>query len=120
MNKPKDPILYKQVKDYIYSNYPKHSAYRSGMIVKMYKELGGQYIGDKLVDTGLTRWFKEEWVDINPYKTDSTYPVYRPTKRITKDTPLTIDEIPFENIKKQSKLKQKIKDTQNLPKFKKK
>ena len=43
--------------------------------------------------------------------------MYRPTKRISKDTPLTADEIdPIQAIK-QIALKQKIKGTKNLPKF---
>ena len=39
--------------------YEKPSAYRSGMLVKLYKEAGGKYSGDK--DTPLNRWFLETW-----------------------------------------------------------
>ena len=46
------------------------------------------------------------------------YPVYRPTKSITTDAPLTIDEIDKTNLKKQMKIKQKIKGKTNLRAFK--
>ena len=38
MNKPKDMKLYEQVKAEIYKKYPKHSAYRSGLLVSEYKK----------------------------------------------------------------------------------
>jgi len=66
----------------------------------------------------LAQWFKEEWQDVGQQV--GGYPVYRPTKRVTKKTPLTVGEIDSENLKKQIKLKQKIKGSQNLPPFKKK
>jgi hypothetical protein len=104
--------LYKKVKKMADETYSKPSAYKSGYIVKKYKELGGTYSGTKK-NTGLTRWYKESWQDIG----NKDYPVYRPTKRITKDTPLTASEISPSNLKKQIALKQKIKGTKNLPKF---
>jgi hypothetical protein len=45
------------------------------------------------------------------------YPVYRPTKRINKNTPLTVFEIDKKNLQKQIKLKQIIRGNKNLPKF---
>ena len=100
----------KQIADEIYK---KNSAYKSGFIVKKYKELGGSFQGNK-TNNGLSRWFKEEWEDIGK----NEYPVYRPTKRINKSTPLTINEIDKQNLKKQIALKQIIKGNKNLPKFK--
>ena len=35
---PKDKELYEKTKKEIYSKYPKHSAYRSSLLVKAYKE----------------------------------------------------------------------------------
>jgi len=64
----------------------------------------------------LRRWFKEKWQDVG----NKEYPVYRPTIRVNKKTPLTINEIDKSNLKKQIKLKQKIKGNKNLPPFKKK
>ena len=113
---PVDKDLYEKVKKEADEKYTKPSAYKSGWIVKRYKELGGEYTGKKPKETGLARWFKEEWEDIG----DKDYPVYRPKKRITKDTPLTKQEIDPKNLKEQIKLKQKLKGDKNLPPFKEK
>lgn len=104
--------LYKIVKKEADQKYSKPSAYKSGYIVKEYKKRGGEYSGKK-TNTGLTRWYKEQWKDIG----NKSYPVYRPTKRITKDTPLTASEIDPVQAVKQIALKQKIRGSKNLPKF---
>jgi hypothetical protein len=44
--------------------------------------------------------------------------VHRPTVRVNKQTPLTVNEIDKNNLKQQIQLKQKIKNNQNLPQFK--
>ena len=104
--------LYNIVKKEADRLYSKPSAYKSGYIVKQYKKRGGEYSGKK-TNTGLTRWYKEQWKDIGK----KSYPVYRPTKRITKDTPLTADEIDPVQAVKQIALKQRIRGSKNLPKF---
>lgn len=114
-----DKDIYEKAKKEIYAKYTKNSAYRSGMLVKRYKELGGTYSGVK-TKKGLVRWFKEDWTDVNLNKTKTSYPVYRPTKRVTKDTPLTVREINPTQLRKQVSLKQKIKGAKNLPPFAKK
>ena len=106
-----NPDLYEQAKDIADKTYSKPSAYKSGFIVKKYKELGGTYTDDKK-PKNLKRWYKEDWKDIGGLD----YPVYRPTKRVSKQTPLTPSEIKPENLKEQIKLKQKIKE-KNLPAF---
>jgi hypothetical protein len=109
---PVDKDLYEKAKAEVYPKYDKPSAYRSGALVKRYKELGG-----KFKDTGgkpLARWFKEDWKDVG----NKEYPVYRPTNRITKDTPLTPGEIDPENMALQIREKQKIRGKKNLPPFK--
>ena len=65
MSEPLDKSKYAKAK----AKYKdmKHSAYRSGLIVKEYKRLGGTY------------------------KEGGT--IFRPTKRITKDTPTTMKEL---------------------------
>lgn len=110
---PKDTKLYEKAKQIADEKYKKPSAYKSGFIVKKYKELGGTYSGKKPQKTGIARWFKEEWKDVG----NAEYPVYRPTKRITIETPLTPDEIKPSNLKKQIKLKQEIRGDANLPPF---
>jgi len=112
---PKNKILYDEVKKKADSIYLKPSAYKSGYIVKEYLKRGGEYINDGK-DKNLKRWFREEWKDIG----NKEYPVYRPTKRVNKNTPLTVSEINKKNLKKQIVLKQKIKGSKNLPPFLKK
>ena len=116
MSEPLNKKLYEKVKREADKKYDRPSAYKSGYIVKKYKSLGGKYAGKKDTDEGLSRWFKEEWTDLNP---KGDYPVYRPTKRITKDTPLTADEIDKKQLKRQIKKKNKGKENITLPKFEK-
>ena len=108
----KNKALYEKVKQIADNIYKKPSAYKSGYIVKTYKDLGGTYSGNKTKE-GLSRWYLEQWTDVG----GKEYPVYRPTKRINKNTPLTVSEINPINLKKQIALKQKIKGKKNLPKF---
>ena len=112
-----DENLYEKVKKMADQIYKKSSAYKSGYIVKKYKELGGTYSDDKQ-SKELKRWFEAKWININPNK--NQYPVYRPTIRVNKDTPLTVSEIDKKQLQQLIKLKQKIKGAKNLPPFKKK
>lgn len=93
--------------------YKKHSAYKSGYIVKTYKELGGKYKDDTKSKT-LKRWYKEKWTNVGLKK---GYPVYRPSVRINRSTPLTVKEIKKSNLQKQIKMKQIFKGKKNLPPF---
>ena len=113
---PKNKVLYGKIKKMMDEIYEKPSAYKSGAIVKKYKELGGEYIEDNK-PKNLARWFKEEWRNI---ASKDAYPVLRPTKIINNKTPLTVKEIPINELIKQVKLKQIIKGDKNLPKFKSK
>jgi hypothetical protein len=110
-----DPELYELVKQYADLVYKKPSAYKSGYIVRLYKQLGGTYTED-FKPKKLKTWFKERWADIG----EKDYPVYRPTIRVNKDTPLTIQEIDPQNLKEQIALKQQIKGKRNLPDFRRK
>lgn len=105
--------LYNMVKQQANLIYKKPSAYKSGWIVKTYKQMGGTYRNDNQPKL-LKRWFKEKWGDIGGQE----YPVYRPFKRITEDTPLTAFEIDPIQAQEQIRLKQIIKGDYNLPKFK--
>lgn len=115
MPTPADPELYELAKEIASAIYKKPSAYKSGFIVKTYKELGGRYLDDDQ-PRNLSRWFAEDWKDIG----NREYPVYRPTRRVTARTPLTPAEIDPENLREQIQLKQRIKGERNLPAFKKK
>lgn len=116
-----DKDIYEKAKKIVYDQYKKASAYRSGALVRKYKELGGRYSNEvNKSKTSLTRWFKEEWKDINPMKNKTSYPVYRPTKRVTNKTPLTVEEIDKKDLIVKSKQKQKLKGSKNLKPFKSK
>lgn len=115
MPTPADPQLYELAKEVADAIYKKHSAYKSGFIVKTYKELGGTYLDDDQ-PRNLSQWFREDWKDIG----NQAYPVYRPTRRVAASTPLTPAEIDPANLRQQIRLKQRIKGERNLPPFKKK
>jgi hypothetical protein len=109
---PTNQKLYDEVKKEADKIYKKPSAYKSGWIVKNYKQRGGQYKEDgKSKD--LKRWFREQWKDVGGLN----YPVYRPTKRVSKKTPLIPQEINPKQLKQQIALKQIIKGQSNLPPF---
>lgn len=108
-----DEDLHKYVKSLADKKYSKPSAYKSGWIVKTYKEMGGKFENDEK-GKPLKRWFSEKWISVVD---ENKYPVYRPTIRISEETPLTIDEIKPSNMKKQIILKQKIRGKSNLPPF---
>lgn len=94
MPEPTNKKLYNRIKASVVKKNPKHSAYRSGQIVKKYKEAGGGYSGKKPTKTGLSRWYKEDWrteKGKKTYKEGGT--IFRPTKRVTKDTPTTMSEL---------------------------
>jgi hypothetical protein len=111
MPTPTDPSLYAHVKKRADQIYAVPSAYKSGWIVRTYKSLGGEYADDARPRT-LRRWFREKWTDIGR----QSYPVYRPTRRISKATPLTVSEIDPVQAARQIKLKQRLRHMQ-LPPF---
>lgn len=59
--------LYENVRKEIYNKYPKHSAYRSMLLNKKYKEKGGKYkdINNEKKETSI--WLKEKWINLTPY-----------------------------------------------------
>lgn len=116
MTTPADMNLYNKIKKNIFTKNPINSAYRSGLLVKQYKEQGGTFEGNRpKTKEGLSRWFRENWKDIG----GKNYPVYRPTKRISKKTPLLVSEIDSKDLKKKIKQKQIIKEKGNLQPFQK-
>ena len=93
-----DKELYNLVKQKTDEVFKKPSAYKSGYILKTYKQLWWRYQDDSKTKN-LKRWFKDKWEDVGR----QSYPVYRPTIRIYKHTPLTVDEIDKTILKKQIK-----------------
>ena len=124
MPTPRDKSLYNKVKQQVYREIPKHSAYRSGIVVQKYKRQFNKkhphknpYIGKKTKKKGLSRWFKEKWRNQRgkvgyKYKSD----VYRPTHRNTKKTPVTFKELTQKEINKAKKTKR---EKGRVPNFKK-
>ena len=116
MSEPTNKKLYEKVKKEIYAKIPKHSAYRSGLVVKEYKKRGGGYSGAK-PKKGLTRWFKEDWRTQDGSKTyKKKGDIFRPTKRVSKDTPTTMSELTKKQ--KEKAIKEK-KATGKVKKYKK-
>lgn len=127
MPTPTNKKLYQDVKEIADSKFlAPTSVYKSAWIVAEYKRRGGLYKEDG-ERKGLTQWFKEKWVDLSrPIKnksgeyekcgranatTQGKYPLCRPSKRVNKDTPMTVSEI--KNTKSLTKIKeekQKIKE----------
>ena len=115
MSIPTDKDLYDRIKQRVYNEIPKHSAYRSGHLVKEYKHAfqkkhgsKSPYKGTKKDDKGLSRWFKEEWKNQRGevgYKKKGD--VYRPTKRINSKTPTTYNELSKSQIERAKKEKKK-------------
>lgn len=106
---PKDQKLYESVKKTVYTANPVHSAYRSGTLVKKYKEQFKKkygekispYVGKKPKTTGLSRWFKEDWKsDTGRYRYTAKSSVYRPSVRVTAKTPLTFSELSEKRIRR--------------------
>jgi len=128
----KSPEYKKAIKKANDTYGPKSSIYRSSYIVKTYKDLGGKIQSSpkrspkrspkgstkgspkgstkrstkRSPTKGLTRWFKEEWVQVVPYLEKKSKKecggekvgkrvgkACRPLHRITKDTPITISEL---------------------------
>ena len=98
-----NPELYRKAKKEADEKYKKHGLYKSAWLVKRYTELGGKYSGTRPKNTGINRWLKsEDWIQVIPFitkgekvicgSTDGQQIACRPSKRATKDTPITIQE----------------------------
>lgn len=130
---PEDTKLYEKVKRMADKYFEsKTGIYRSSWIVREYKKRGGKYIGNKPKLSGLKRWYKEKWVDLNRpikkgnkiigyepcgrsvIKKKGEYPLCRPTYRINSKTPKTYKELSKKSIKKAKKEKSRVKGSRNI------
>lgn len=104
---PTDENLWARVKKIADKIYERPSAYKSGFIVKKYKEMGGKFTTKPTPNkTGLSRWFAEDWKNQHgkvgyQHKND----VYRPTVKVTAKTPKTWKELNPKDIEKAKKEK---------------
>jgi hypothetical protein len=64
MPTPVNARLYNSAKMEADALFAKHGAYKSAWVVKRYKSLGGTYREDGK-PRGLTKWFKDKWVDVS-------------------------------------------------------
>ena len=125
MPTPRDKELYEKIKKEIYLKYQKHSAYRSALLVKSYKEAYEKkhnskdaYIGVKNPNEGIARWLKEEWKnDRGGIGYTSKCAVYRPTKRITSKTPTTFSELTNQQIERAKAEKKRTGKVKNFSKL---
>lgn len=131
MPSPIDKDLYKYVKGLANKKFKSPSGiYRSSWIVREYKSRGGKYRGKKDSSSGLRRWYREKWVDLNsPIRSRKKvisyrscgrtrsrkskslsrkkYPLCRPSKKINSKTPRTYKQISKKSIKSAKKYKSK-------------
>lgn len=66
---PLDKELYDKIKKDVYYKYPKHSLFRSALIVKKYINDGGKYKGEDN-DMNIKKWFQQNWLSVNDYLRD--------------------------------------------------
>ena len=100
----KTSTAYKKAKLEADKTYEKHSAYKSMFIAKLYKQYGGKYKDSSKKDTKLSTWRQERWIIVEPYLKEGkkiacgsekapNIHACRPSKRINKNTPTTIDSL---------------------------
>lgn len=99
----KNPRIYRQVKKYVDERYGiGTSAWKSMALTREYKKRGGLYKTASYKGGRLYRWRKERWIQVAPYVrskqqivcgTGNTKHACRPLIRITKQTPITLDEL---------------------------
>jgi hypothetical protein len=131
---PTNQKLYDLVKSLANDKFDTRSGvYRSSWIVNEYKRLGGRFKGSKPRNSGLKRWYKEKWVDLNRPIRDSKgrvvgyepcgrssvngrqqYPLCRPSSRVSPKTPQTHQELSKDSIRKAKKQKSKVKGSKNI------
>jgi hypothetical protein len=135
MSVPKDTTLYNKVKKLADKKFKsKTGVYKSSWIVKEYKRQGGKYVGSKPKNSGIKRWYKEKWVDLNrpiknskgkvvgykscgrssSIKKSTKYPLCRPTHRKSPNTPKTYKELSKSSLSKAKKEKSLVKHRSNI------
>ena len=104
MDKAKSKELYEQVKEDAKKKFKAFpSAYASIWIQREYKKRGGEFTKDKEKDSKLNDWIKSRWIQVLPLLKEGKIiecgdknketKACRPSIRINKDTPITIQEL---------------------------
>lgn len=121
--KPSNLKLYEKIKKDVYERYPKHSLFRSALLVKEYKKHGGTYTNENKEDN-IKKWFKDEWISANDFLRDkevacgsskskeeyNEYPLCRPKNILEKMTKPEIKKL----ITEKNKLKEKHLKTEKI------
>ena len=99
----KNPRLYKRAREEADNRFGTGtSAYKSMWLSKRYKDIGGTYTTKTFRST--LRWRREKWIQVTPYVSRGEIvscgdggrgipKACRPLKRVSKETPITIDEV---------------------------
>jgi hypothetical protein len=131
---PLDIKLYNKIKGEADEKFKsKTGIYKSSWIVREYKKRGGQFKGSKPKSSGLKRWYKEKWIDLNrpiknskgkiigyekcgrdDLKKQKIYPLCRPSIKVSKKTPRLYTSFSKMTISKAKKQKSKIKEKGNI------
>jgi len=103
-SEPLNKTLYNKVKQEAKNKFDRYpSLYASSWIVREYKKRGGTYSGEKPnKKKGISRWFAEEWVQVEEYlkngkkiqcgASNKDGKACRPLKKLDK-TPITLPEL---------------------------
>lgn len=124
MTEPANKKLYEEVKKKADKIFERHSLYKSMYIQKEYQRQGGKYKTQKpesieKEQSGTKRWLKEEWINVGDWLQNKKVPcgegdfdACRPSKRVNKNTPITIQELQkkYSNDYIQKKVNEKIKN----------
>lgn len=104
MPEPVNKKLYDRVKDDAKKKFERYpSIYASSWIVREYKKRGGSYKGAADTKSGLNLWYREQWVQVQPYLSrgakiqcgsdNKDGKACRPLRRRSSKTPITIGEL---------------------------
>jgi len=102
MDNAKDPKLYSAVKRDAKKKFERFpSIYASAWITREYKKRGGQF-NENTKKPGLRRWFRESWIQVEPYVKSGKKvncgngkngKACRPLVRVSSATPITLPEL---------------------------
>ena len=114
---PINKTLYNRIKNKIKHKVKRWvDAYAYAQLVREYKRKGGKYRYSRFGKEGLTRWFKEKWIDVCTGKvcgrkkgSKRKYPYCRPSIRVNAKTPKKASQLTRSEIKRLCLKKHRIK-----------
>lgn len=89
----KDEEMWRDIKDYVMAHEMagtragQWSARKAQVAVRVYKELGGEYVGPKSRSNSLVEWTEQDWTTKSGRPSSETGERYLPRKAIEKLTP---------------------------------